>query len=186
MLRTLGPSLLQHARARLARGGVLAYPTESCFGLGCHPASATGLRRILALKRRPMHKGMIVVGANWAQLAPYVAPLNREQQARLADYWPGPVTLLLPASRRVLPLLRGRHRKLAVRITAHPETARLCRLLGSALVSTSANLTGQCALKTGRACQQTFGHAVSVLPGHIGKRRKPSTIIDFATGRVLR
>lgn len=92
MLRTLGPSLLQHARARLARGGVLAYPTESCFGLGCHPASATGLRRILALKRRPMHKGMIVVGADWAQLAPYVAPLNREQQARLADYWPGPVT----------------------------------------------------------------------------------------------
>lgn len=186
MLRTLGPSLLQHARARLARGGVLAYPTESCFGLGCHPASATGLRRILALKRRPMHKGMIVVGADWAQLAPYVAPLNREQQARLADYWPGPVTLLLPASRRVLPLLRGRHRKLAVRITAHPETARLCRLLGSALVSTSANLAGQRALKTARACRRTFGDAALAMPGRIGARRKPSTIIDFATGRVLR
>lgn len=186
MLRTLGPSLLQHARARLARGGVLAYPTESCFGLGCHPASATGLRRILALKRRPMHKGMIVVGADWAQLAPYVAPLNREQQARLADYWPGPVTLLLPASRRVLPLLRGRHRKLAVRITAHPETARLCRLLGSALVSTSANRAGARALKSARACQRQFGPRVLTVPGRIGQRRQPSTIIDFETGRVLR
>lgn len=186
MLRDPGSSLLQLARARLRRGGVLAYPTESCFGLGCHPGSVAGLRRILALKRRPMHKGMIVVGADWAQLAPYVAPLTVAQRARLADYWPGPVSLLLPASRRALPLLRGRHRKLAVRVTAHPGTVRLCRLLGAALVSTSANLAGQRALKTARACQRTFGEAVTVIPGRLGARRKPSTLIDFATGRVLR
>ncbi len=186
MLREPGFSLRQRAQASLAAGGVLAYPTESCFGLGCHPASAHGLRRILALKRRPMHKGMIVVGASWAQLAPYVAPLSLAEQARLADYWPGPVTLLLPASRRVLPLLRGRHRKLAVRISAHPDTVRLCQLLGSALVSTSANRAGARALKSARACQRQFGPRVLTVPGRIGQRRQPSTIIDFETGRVLR
>ena len=82
MLREPGFSLRQRAQASLAAGGVLAYPTESCFGLGCHPASAHGLRRILALKRRPMHKGMIVVGASWAQLAPYVAPLSGASSLR--------------------------------------------------------------------------------------------------------
>ena len=100
---------------------MLAYPTNPALAWAAIRPRQPACARILALKRRPMHKGMIVVGADWAQLAPYVAPLNREQQARLADYWPGPVTLLLPASRRVLPLLRGRHRKLAVRITAIPR-----------------------------------------------------------------
>ena len=84
------------------------------------------------------------------------------------------------------PALRGRHAQLAVRITAHGEAAALCRALGTALVSTSANRAGQRSLKTARACRQAFGERVLTLPGRIGKRRKPSTIIDFASGRVLR
>ncbi|MCW3480246.1 L-threonylcarbamoyladenylate synthase [Neisseriaceae bacterium JH1-16] len=181
-----GRSLQRQARGALAAGGVLAYATESCFGLGCDPSNARALRRVIRLKGRPNHKGMILLAADIAQLAPYIAPLSAADKARLAEYWPGPYTLLLPASRRVLPLLRGRHRKIAVRVTAHGEAAALCRALGTALVSTSANPAGKQAERSVRGCRRTFGERLLALPGRIGKRRKPSTIIDFETGRVLR
>ncbi|WP_293763610.1 L-threonylcarbamoyladenylate synthase [uncultured Aquitalea sp.] len=178
--------LVRQARGRLRAGGVLAYATESCFGLGCLPTDVRAIRRVLAIKARPNHKGLIVIAADIGQIRHLIRPLSAAQKAELARYWPGPYTFLLPASRRVPPALRGRHDKIAVRVTAHGEAAALCRALGTALVSTSANRAGQRSLKTARACRQAFDGQVLTLPGRIGKRRKPSTIIDFATGRVLR
>lgn len=179
--------MLRRARANLRRGGVLAYATESCFGLGCDPRQVRALKRVIRLKGRPNHKGMIVIAASLAQLRPFIRPLSATDTQRLSQYWPGPNTLLLPASRHVLPLLRGRGRqKIAVRITAHTETAALCRAVGMALVSTSANRAGQHSLKSTRACRKQFGKQVLTLPGLTGKRKSPSTIIDFASGRVLR
>lgn len=179
-------ALLRRAKAALRHGGVLAYPTESCFGLGCDPFNVRAIRRVLELKARPRHKGLIVIAASLEQVRPLIRPLSAAEQAELARYWPGPYTLLLPASHRVPSLLRGRHNKIAVRVTAHGEAAALCRALGTALVSTSANRAGQKALKSARACRHAFGHAVLTLPGRIGTRRQPSTIVDFETGRVLR
>lgn len=175
------------ARGRFRAGGVLAYATESCFGLGCNPFDVRAIRRILAIKGRPTHKGLIVIAANLEQLRPLIRPLTPAQQATVQRYWPGPYTFLLPASRRVPTLLRGRHDKIAVRISAHGEAAALCRALGSPLVSTSANRAGQKSLKTARGCRQAFSRQqVLTLQGRIGKRRKPSTIIDLDSGRVLR
>lgn len=179
-------ALLQQARARLQQGGVIAYPTESCFGLGCDPLNVHALERVLAIKARPNHKGLIVIAASIEQLHGLIRPLSDAERAELARYWPGPYTFLLPAARGVPPVLRGHHDKIAVRVTAHGPAAGLCRALGTALVSTSANRAGQKSLRTTRECQRAFGARVLVLPGRIGKRRKPSTIIDLATGHVLR
>ncbi|KIA79213.1 tRNA threonylcarbamoyladenosine biosynthesis protein RimN [Chromobacterium piscinae] len=178
--------MVGRARARLRHGGVIAYPTESCYGLGCRPLDVRAIRRVLAIKARPNHKGLIVIAADFEQVRHLVRPLTAAQRAELARYWPGPYTFLLPASRRVPPALRGRHDKIAVRVTAHGEAAALCRALGTALVSTSANRAGQKSLKTAQACRKAFKDKVLTLPGRIGKRRKPSTIIDLETGRVLR
>lgn len=130
MSRLPPAAFLRRAQHHLRQAGVIAYATESCFGLGCHPLSAKGLKRVIAYKGRPNHKGMIVVAASLAQLRPLLAPLSVEAEAMCQRYWPGPYTLLLPAAKRVLPLLRGRHRTLAVRVTAHPFTQRLCQALG--------------------------------------------------------
>ncbi|WP_199154015.1 L-threonylcarbamoyladenylate synthase [Chromobacterium sp. ASV23] len=184
--RLPGCLLLHRARARLRHGGVIAYSTESCYGLGCHPLDVRAIHRVLAIKARPNHKGLIVIAADFEQIRHLVRPLSAAQRAELALYWPGPYTFLLPASRRVPPALRGRHDKIAVRVTAHGEAAALCRALGTALVSTSANRAGQKSLKTAQACRKAFKDKVLTLPGRIGKRRKPSTIIDLETGRVLR
>lgn len=173
-------------RRHLARGGLLAYPTESCYGLGCDPRNARAVSSLLRLKGRPKSKGLILIAAGFEQLAPYLAPVPEAMRARFPQWWPGPVTLLLPAAPRCPRWLTGRHAKLAVRVTAHAEAARLCRGLGTALVSTSANRSGRRPLKTYAACRRAFGAHVLVLPGRIGRRRRPSTLLDPASGEVLR
>jgi L-threonylcarbamoyladenylate synthase len=172
-------------RAFVQAGGVIAYPTESCYGLGCDPRNRAAVQRILQLKRRQQRKGLIVIAARAEQLARYVAA-DALHAATQSGHWPGPVSLLLPASKRCPIWLRGEHATLAVRVTAQPQAARLCRQLGMALVSTSANRAGAVSLKTAHDCQRQFGHQVRVIPGKIGAARRPSRIIDFATGRVLR
>lgn len=177
---------IRRLRAYLKRGGVIAYATESCFGLGCDPENRQAVQSLLRMKGRPQSKGLILIGADRAQFRRYLAPLPTVLLARLGAWWPGPNTLLLPASTHCPRSLRGAHSKLAVRVTAHQETARLCRALGMALVSTSANRAGKRSLKSAAACARAFGRQVLVLPGRIGKRKRPSSIIDPDNGSIFR
>lgn len=172
--------LLRHLRA----GGVIAYATESCYGLGCDPRNRHAVRRLLALKRRSQSKGLILVGDRLSRLEPFLQPLPPTLRRDAARYWPGPVTLLLPAAAPAW--LTGRHTALAVRVTAHADTVRLCRVLKMALVSTSANVSGAQPAKTEAQCRRIFGGRVWVLPGKTGPRKRPSTLIDYSSGRVLR
>lgn len=182
----LNAALIHKLRAHLKQGGVVAYPTESCFGLGCDPRNRRAVMKILRLKGRPQHKGLILIGADFSQLKSYVAPLNDEQWQQISSSWPGPVTWLLPVMRSTPVWLRGRHRSLAVRVTAHPFAAHLCRMLGMALVSTSANRSGQRSARSGRECVRLFGDEILTLPGRIGRRKRPSTIRDLLTGKAVR
>jgi L-threonylcarbamoyladenylate synthase len=173
-------------RHYLERGGVIAYPTESCFGLGCDPKSRRGVQRVLRIKGRPQHKGLILIASRLSQLTPYMAPLDAAQTRKLESTWPGPHTWLVPASRRCPMALTGKHPTIAVRVTAYPPASSLCRSVDMALVSTSANRSGGKPAKSARECRRLFGSAVRVIPGRVGARRRPSTIQDLATGRVLR
>ena len=176
------------SRSRLMRhlhaGGLLAYATESCYGLGCDPRHPGAVRRLLAVKRRPRHKGLILVSDRLSRLEPFLQKLQQPTRTDVERYWPGPTTLLLPA--RAPRWLTGAHAKLAVRVSAHPDTARLCRHLQMALVSTSANVSGAIPAKTQAQCRRYFGASTWVLPGKIGTRKRPSTLIDYASGRILR
>jgi L-threonylcarbamoyladenylate synthase len=182
----LNAALIHKLRAHLKQGGVIAYPTESCYGLGCDPRNRRAAMKILRLKGRPQHKGMILIGADFGQLKPYVAPLGDDQWQLISPTWPGPVTWLLPAGRSAPVWLRGRHNSIAVRVTAHPLAAHLCRVLGMALVSTSANRTGKRPARSYKECARLFGDQALVLPGRIGRRKRPSTIRDLLTGKAVR
>ncbi len=172
-------------RAYLKHGGVIAYPTESCFGLGCDPRNRRAVQKILRLKQRPWYKGLIVVAANLGQVQRFIQPLDTVQKETLNRYWPGPFTFLLPRSTRASKCVTGRHKTLAVRVSAHPEVACMTRLLGP-LISTSANITGQKSLTRGADVRRIFGTAVRVLPGRVGRRKQPSVIIDLQSGVKLR
>lgn len=174
--------LLKAARI-LRQGGVVAYATEAVFGLGCDPRDRSAVTRLLRLKRRHVRKGLILIAADPEQLTPYVSSIPNKALAS----WPGPVTWLLEARADTPHWLTGRHASLAVRVSAHPQVAALCRLAGMAIVSTSANLSGQQPVRTYREALRRLGGRVDyVLPGRVGKRRLPSTIIDAASGRVIR
>ncbi len=173
-------------RRYLLRGGLIAYPTESCYGLGCDPGNRKAIRRLLRLKRRPRAKGLILIASSVRQLIPYTAPLTQPQIDQTRATWPGPHTWLVPASKNCPVWLTGKHRSVAVRVTAHRGASQLCRGVRMALVSTSANLSGGKPAKNMRDCLRLFGGRVRVLPGRIGRRRRPSTIQDLISGKVYR
>lgn len=179
-------------RAYLRHGGLIAYATQAVFGLGCDPRSAQGLKRLRALKQRPMHKGFIVIADTPRRLARFHQPLPAEFQTRCLARWPGPHTWLMPAARGVLPTLRGRSRprgtpaRIALRVDAHPDAAVLCRALRMALVSTSANAAGKQPLKTTRSCRQRWPGRVRVIPGRVQRHARPSTIADLLSEQIYR
>jgi L-threonylcarbamoyladenylate synthase len=178
---------LAAAAACICAGGVIAYPTEAVFGLGCDPGNARAVRRVLAMKQRPAQKGLILIASEIAQLEPYLAPISAESEMRLRDQWPGPVTWLVPARASVSPLLRGAHATLAVRVTAHPVAAALCRQAGTALVSTSANLAGQPPAHSIEEVRAIFGSQLdSILDAPLGDADRPTVIRDLLTGEVVR
>lgn len=172
--------------AHLKRGGLIAYPTESCYGLGCDPANRAAVLRLLKLKQRPQRKGLILIASCYQQVARYLQPLTPAQQQRLQEAGAQAITYLMPVKKSAPRWLRGEHDTLAVRLTAHPSAKKLCRDANSALVSTSANKSGMRPARTFSECRRLFGNDVWVLPGLVGHRRQPSKILAWLDGRIVR
>ncbi len=178
---------IEAACEALARGGVVAYPTEGVFGLGCDPADDAAVERVLALKGRPVHKGLILIADAVETLTPWLAPVDAATWARVAPTWPGPVTWVLPAAADVSRRVRGDHDTLAVRVTAHATAAQLCRSRGGPLVSTSANPADAAPAQTAEAVAALFGDQLdAIIDAPTGGRREPTPIIDARTGHYLR
>lgn len=173
-------------RAAFREGKLIIYATESCFGIGCDPRNQKALRRLLRLKGRLWSKGLLLIAAEASQLSPWIVKPTAAQAQTLDASWPGPNTWIIRASPRVPHALRGRHRGIGVRITAHRGAAALAEIVDSAVVSTSANPAGLRPLRTYRAARRRFGRDAYVIPGRVGARKRPSTIRILETGAVLR
>lgn len=178
---------LRNARDIVWAGGVIAYPTEAVYGLGCDPLAATAVERILAMKSRDAGKGFILIASRIEQLLPFLAPLGPAVRRKLEASWPGPVTWVVPAAPAVPPTLTGGRDTLAVRVTAHPGVRALCEATGLALVSTSANRSGHPPARSALQARTRLGADVDyVVPGRTGPQRKPTEIRDALTGKILR
>lgn len=185
-IQKIGASV-NDAVAALKNGGVIAYPTEAVYGLGCDPQNTSAIKRILAIKQRASKKGLILIASRLQQLTPYLQELDQETLDRITPSWPGPVTWLLPAKTHVSELLTGDHNTLAVRITAHPLAKKLCEQWDSALVSTSANISSEPAATTGVQVQSAFPDQLDyILDGAVGEQTKPTQIRDGHTGEIIR
>ena len=180
-------SALEEAVAALRTGGVIAYPTEAVWGLGCDPDDEAALARLLRLKQRDPAKGVILVAASIEQVAPWLEGVPEAQRATLAASWPGPTTFLVPDNGRAHALVRGDHDRVALRVSDHPLVVALCEAFGGPLVSTSANRAGEPPAMSADEVRRAFGEELdAVLEGELGGLLRPSTIRDLATGRVLR
>ncbi len=186
MSSIIGACRLASARRHITAGKLVAYPTEAVYGLGCDPFNSDAVFRLLAAKRRPVHKGLILIAADPEQLNPLLRPLDPDLRRRVHASWPGPVTWVLSAHPLTPWWLTGGRRTLAVRVTDHPLAAELCRACGP-LVSTSANISGSRPARTALEARLRLGPAVDlVLPGAVGGLERPTEMRDGSSGRILR
>jgi L-threonylcarbamoyladenylate synthase len=168
-------------------GGVIAYPTESCYGIGCDPRRHASVRRLLRLKHRPRSLGLIIIGAHLEQLHPYIDLSSSAIIDHVTETWPGPYTWLVPARPGVSQWVRGEHTTVAVRITAHPGASAVCRHARRAIVSTSANRHNRSPARSALGVRREFGDQLDyVLEGQLGRQANPTEIRDAITNRIVR
>lgn len=180
---------LTAAAGLLRSGGVLAYPTEAVFGLGCDPHDQAAFERLFALKQRPPTQGVLLIAADFAQVERYIdldaVPAQILQQIQAS--WPGPNTWIFPRSSAVPAWVAGAHAGIALRVTAHAPAAALCRAFGAALVSTSANPHGEPPARSAQTVAEYFGAALDgVLDAPLGAQDRPTVIRDALTGAMIR
>jgi L-threonylcarbamoyladenylate synthase len=171
------------------QGGIIAYPTEAMFGLGCDPDNEEALQKLIDLKGRDAEKGFILVASDYSQLLPYIndKAISQDNRFTVLSKWPGQVTWLIPKADSVPPLLTGKFDTVATRVPDMDELRKLCRHLGKPIVSTSANFSGQQPAKTSQQVVKTFGDKVDyVVDGTIAGATSPSKIFDARTGQRLR
>lgn len=179
---------LDVAVAALRNGGVIAYPTEAVFGLGCDPSNEAALRRLFAIKQRDPGQGVLLIAADFAQAAAWIDPDCPEVALdRARATWPGPHTWVFPRVASTRFELVGDHAGIAIRVTAHPVASALCRAFGGAIVSTSANRHGMPPLRSASDVRAIFGNEIdAVVDGDVDVAARPSTIRDALGGDWLR
>ncbi len=176
---------ISEARTYLDSGGILAYPTEAVYGLGCDPWNTCALEKLLEIKHRPSSKGLIVLIAEWSQLFDLIGDVSTSCLDRARSTWPGPVTWVFPKSAKVPALLSGDYNTIAVRMPAHKLAHELC--FAGPVVSTSANRTGATPARSIEELHTQFsGQLEFVLAGELGTASAPSAIYDVQTGLRLR
>jgi L-threonylcarbamoyladenylate synthase len=178
---------IQKAIETIKQGGVIAYPTEAVFGLGCDPYNHEAVDRILALKNRSPLSGFILIASSWDQLEPLVEPLPPRMMMRVKESWPGPVTWIFPVKPEVPSWVTGNRRTIAVRVSAHPIVQELCKLYDKPIISTSANLSGNPPARDARTVELIFGNKIDfIVKAPVGKSQMPTEIRNAVTGEILR
>jgi L-threonylcarbamoyladenylate synthase len=183
------PTLLEISEAveRLRTGHVVAYPTEAVYGLGCDPHSESAIRHLLSLNERPESAGFVLVASHYSQLQPWVAETPEDLLEKAMQSWPGPKTWLFPRAPGVSDLVAGSHDTIAVRITAHKPSIKLCNAFGAALISTSANPRALEPARSAAEVADYFGAELGgILAGPLGHSKRPSEIRDLISGRIIR
>lgn len=180
------PFASREAARWIHQGKVIAYPTEAVYGLGCDPLNPDAVFKLLEIKQRPVHKGLILIAANLEQLLPFIHLPEQASLKPALQTWPGPYTWLIPVNRDTPYWLTGDHNSIAVRITNHPVARQICLSTDSALVSTSANRAAQSPARTALECQLKVPEADLIINGKVNSNAKPSTITDLLTGNVIR
>jgi L-threonylcarbamoyladenylate synthase len=174
------------ARA-IKAGAIFAYPTDTIWGLGCHPLHPGAVHRILELKRRSISKGMILLSSSIEYAIKFIDPGFRvDRYPQLEEAQPRPTTWLLPATPGCPDWLTAGGDRIALRITQLPHIAELCTRLESPLVSTSANISGHTPIRNSIQAQRQFTDKVDfIVYGHTGGAQA-SRIIDIESGNVIR
>ena len=185
----LAVEILQAVKV-LHHGGVIAYPTEAVYGLGCDPKDLSAVKKILELKQRQKEKALILIASNFNQFENYIQPLEKEIKEKLLASWKNntnAITWLVPVKKETSRYLKGTFDTLAIRVSHHPIVKKLCEDFGGAIVSTSANISTQESARTAEEVKQIFGNKVDfIVGGETDINAQPSEIRDALTDEIIR
>jgi L-threonylcarbamoyladenylate synthase len=172
------------AVARLARGELVAYPTETVYGLGADAFSAAALASLLALKGRDAERGLSVLVPDVTALERIAAPLPPAAARLAASFWPGPLTLVVPVADA---RFAGVSTPLGVgfRCSPQPTSSALARAAAGPIVSTSCNRSGEPPCTTAAEVERAFGPALAILGGEPASGLAPSTVVAVSSGGAL-
>jgi L-threonylcarbamoyladenylate synthase len=187
--RRLEPSALEDAADALRRGELIVYPTETFYAIGADALSQAALARLFAVKERDAKKPVALIAADSATALALAREIPIEARRLAEAFWPGPLTLVLPARAGLPDALVGADGGIGVRVSSHPVARELARQLGHPLAATSANLSGQPAASTLAQARSALGTKVKVyLEGGTLAAPAPSTVVAFDRGgiKVLR
>jgi len=160
-------------------GGVIAYPTDTFYGLGADPGNREAVRKVFAIKGRNAGQPILLLLHDRSEVVAWVSSVSSSAEGLMARYWPGPLTLVFPAAAHVLPELTGGGGTIGLRVPGNRLTTDLLRHLGTALTGTSANRSGGRDLRTANEVMREVGdHVDLVLDGGAAAGDRPSTIVD--------
>lgn len=172
------------AAEALKAGGIVVYPAETVYGLGVDPFSHDALQRLYEYKGRDETNPVLLVIGEVSQLEAVVAATSPMAQAYIQAFWPGPLSMLFSASKKLPREVVSAEGRVCVRFTSCPEARRLCAEFGGAITSTSANRTGEAPAMCIEDVDQE-GIAIGIDGGRL-ESGPPSTVFDPDKGEVLR
>ena len=183
------PAEIARAVAVLREGGLVAFPTETVYGLGCDAESPVALRRLFAVKRRPADHPVIVHVSSVAAIEVYAVDVSPVARALVDVFWPGPLTVVLPAAKNIPLKVTGGTGTVGIRIPDCHFTRMLMNAIDMPLIGTSANLSSHPACACAEEVLEQLGGRIElVIDGGKSQASAASTLIDLTRGtpRILR
>ncbi|BAP58529.1 Sua5/YciO/YrdC/YwlC family protein [Candidatus Tachikawaea gelatinosa] len=167
---------------------IIAYPTEAIFSLGCDPNSKDAVMSLLSIKKRSINKGFILIADSYMKLVPYInqKKISLFQYKKIILSSVNFITYVVPAALNVPYWITGNFHTLAIRLSQHPDVKKICKSFGKAIISTSANISGQKPCRSVKEVKKKFGKKFPILIGHVGNRKLPSEIRDLMTNKIIR
>ena len=174
--------VIRQAAQFIRNGGIVAFPTETFYGLAALATDRQAVERLYLVKRRPVHKSFSLLIANSAELHTYIETFPPKAHRLTTRFWPGPLTLVFTASKHLPSNLTGSTGKIGVRISSHPVAQALVRAVGEPITATSANRSGSpSCCSPDEVAAQLDGEVEAVLDGGLTPGGKASTIADVTT-----
>lgn len=182
------PHQLRKLKRVLIQGGIIAYPSETLWGLGCLPRDERALQKLALIKQRPLHKGFILIASDIAYCLEYIHPdFHQMARHKVICNLQQPTTWLVPKSNRTPPLLTGNFPNIAIRISPHPFIRQLCDSIKTAVVSTSANLNRHPSLNSALLIEHNFKRQLAyIVKGYESGNGTASRIKELQTGATIR
>jgi len=170
----------------LKSGGIIAYPTEAVYGIGCDPYNKDSVKKITQIKKRESRKSYILVASELSQLSNLININSLSEE--VLNSWPGHNTWLIKPKKNIPSwLMDNENGLIAIRVSSHPEIVELCQFFKNPIISTSANISGNKILKNHHDVEKIFGSYLDYLVlGNVGEHPEPSIIKDMKTGKVIR